>query len=200
MRGRLEQAEAGQRAGHGDAAGALFLLDVDHFKHINDSYGHAAGDAVLRMIAENLRIALRGTDMIVRWGGEEFLAFLPASPRHGPDDIARRILTGIASQGIRYQEHDISVHVSVGFAPFPLVAGDTPLPWERVVNLIDMALYLAKSHGRNRAYGVRGFAHLERTSMEAIEQDLEGAWRGGFVELSVVTGDAPATPLTPGAA
>ncbi len=201
MRGRCEKAEGDQRAGHGgDVVGALFLLDVDHFKNINDTHGHAAGDAVLKMIAENLHIALRGTDMIVRWGGEEFLAFLPASPRHGLDDIARRILTGLSSQTIRYQERQISVTVSVGFAPFPLAAGAAPLPWERVVNLIDMALYLAKSNGRNRAYGVRGFAHLERTSMEAVEQDLERAWRDGFVDLSVVPGDAAATALTPGAA
>jgi diguanylate cyclase (GGDEF)-like protein len=185
---------------HDDIVGALFLLDVDHFKHINDTYGHAAGDAVLKMIAENLRIALRETDMIVRWGGEEFLAFLPASPRHGLDDIARRILTGISSQAIRYQEHAISVNVSVGFSPFPLSAGGTPLPWERAVNLIDMALYMAKSHGRNRAYGVRGFANFERTSMEAIEQDLERAWREGFVDLSVVSGDAAPAALTPAAA
>ncbi|HEX7984779.1 MAG TPA: diguanylate cyclase [Duganella sp.] len=171
-----------------DSIGALFLLDVDHFKHINDTHGHAVGDLVLKMVADSLRTALRGTDMIVRWGGEEFLAFVPASPRDGLDDIARRILTGISSQAIHHQEQAISVNVSVGFAPFPLAAGGTTLPWERVVNLIDMALYLAKSNGRNRAYGVRGFANAEHTSMEAIEQDLEQAWRDGFVELSVVRG------------
>jgi diguanylate cyclase (GGDEF)-like protein len=184
---------------HGeDIVGALFLLDVDHFKNINDTYGHAAGDAVLKMIAENLRIALRETDMIVRWGGEEFLAFLPAIPRHGVDEIARRILQGISSQSIRYQEHDISVNVSVGFSPFPLAPADTPLPWERAVNLVDMALYLAKAHGRNRAYGVRGFSNFHQTSMEAIEQDLERAWRAGFVDLSVVLGGDPGVPAAPG--
>jgi len=184
-----------QRSARGDdLVGALFLLDVDHFKHINDSYGHAAGDAVLKMIAENLRIALRETDMIVRWGGEEFLAFLPAIPRDGIDEIAHRILQGIAAQRVRYQEHDIAVNVSVGFAPYPLMPGATPLAWERAVNLVDMALYLAKAHGRNRAYGVRGFANFDRTSMEAIEQDLERAWRDGYVELSVVLGGAPEAP------
>nr|WP_308936737.1 diguanylate cyclase [Duganella sp. SG902] len=181
-----------------DIVGALFLLDVDHFKHINDNYGHAAGDAVLKMIAENLRVALRETDMIVRWGGEEFLAFLPAIPRHGVDEIARRILLSISSQSLTYQEHQISVNVSVGFSPFPLVPGGEPLAWERAVNLVDMALYLAKAHGRNRAYGVRGFENFHLTSMEAIEQDLERAWRAGFVDLSVVLGGDPGThPTTP---
>ena len=177
-----------------DVVGALFLLDVDHFKHINDSYGHAAGDAVLTAIADNLRIVLRETDMIVRWGGEEFLAFLPAVARDDLDDIARRILHGISAQRVSYQEQEIAVNVSVGFAPYPLAPGATPLPWERAVNLVDMALYLAKAHGRNRAYGVRGFALFERTSMEAIEQDLERAWRDGYVDLSVVLSGAPEAP------
>jgi diguanylate cyclase (GGDEF)-like protein len=182
-----------------EIVGALFLLDVDHFKHVNDTYGHAAGDIVLKTIADNLRIALRETDMIVRWGGEEFLAFLPAIPRSGVEEVARRILNSISAQRIAYQNHTISVNVSVGFAPFPLIPADTPLPWERAVNLVDMALYLAKAHGRNRAYGVRGFDRFNQTSMEAIEQDLERAWRAGFVELSVVLGGAPdATPPAPG--
>jgi diguanylate cyclase (GGDEF)-like protein len=174
-----------------DIVGALFLLDVDHFKHVNDTYGHAAGDAVLKMIADSLRVALRETDMIVRWGGEEFLAFLPAIPRAGVDEIARRVLTGIASQAIEYQGSVIRVNVSVGFAPFPLIPGGTALPWERAVNLVDMALYLAKAHGRNRAYGVRAFEKFEQTTLEAIEQDLERAWRAGFVDLSVVLGNPP---------
>ncbi|MYN44073.1 diguanylate cyclase [Pseudoduganella sp. FT93W] len=188
---------------HGDAresdlVGALFLLDVDHFKHINDSYGHAAGDAVLKMLAEHLRVALRETDMIVRWGGEEFLAYLPAVSRHGIDDVARRILRSIAAQKVEYQGHSITVQVSVGYAPYPLAPDGTPLPWERVVNLVDMALYLAKAHGRHRAYGLRGFANFEHTTLEAIEQDLERAWRAGFVDLSVVLGDAPdAVPPSP---
>lgn len=177
-----------------EIVGALFLLDVDHFKHVNDSYGHAAGDAVLTMISENLREILRETDMIVRWGGEEFLAFLPAIPRSGVDEVARRLLAGISSHTIDYHGSRISVNVSIGFAPFPLSPGEHPLPWERAVNLVDMALYMAKGHGRNRAYGVRGFANFGATSMERIEQDLEGAWRAGFVDMSVVLGNWPEPP------
>lgn len=172
-----------------DIVGALFLLDVDHFKHVNDRYGHAAGDEVLTMISEKLREILRETDMIVRWGGEEFLAFLPAIPRSGVDEIARRLLAGISAHTIDYHGNAISVNVSIGFAPFPLSPGEHPLPWERAVNLVDMALYMAKGHGRNRAYGVRGFANFGDTSMEHIEQDLESAWRAGFVDLSVVLGE-----------
>ncbi|MFL6656813.1 MAG: diguanylate cyclase [Massilia sp.] len=189
MRTHLQTEKRGAGTSGEEIVGALFLLDVDHFKHVNDTYGHAAGDMVLKMIADSLREILRETDMIVRWGGEEFLAFLPAIPRSGVEEIARRLLTGISSMTITYQNIDIKVDVSIGFAPFPLVPGEHALPWERAVNLVDMALYLAKAHGRNRAYGVRGFAKFEQTSMEAIEQDLERAWRAGFVDLSIVLGD-----------
>jgi diguanylate cyclase (GGDEF)-like protein len=172
--------------------GALFLLDVDHFKHINDSHGHAAGDAVLKAIAANLRETLRETDMIVRWGGEEFLAFLPAVPRGGLDDVARRILDGISSQAIACGDKTLRVNVSVGFAPFPLAPGGVPLSWERAVNLVDMALYMAKSHGRNRACGLRGFAGAGQAALEAAERDLDSAWRDGIVDLVMIPGDTAA--------
>ncbi|MGJ7914441.1 diguanylate cyclase [Massilia sp. LXY-6] len=187
MRGRQEIAQTGAS---GDMVSALYLMDVDHFKHINDTYGHGAGDAVLREIAEALREILRETDMIVRWGGEEFLAFLPAVPRNRLDDVARRLLAGIPARSIAYQGIQLSVNVSIGFAPFPLAPGGKPMSWERAVNLVDMALYLAKGHGRNRAYGVQGFAGDSGMSMEEIEQDIEAAWRAGSIELSIVQGSS----------
>jgi len=170
---------------------AMYLLDVDHFKHINDTHGHGAGDAVLREIADALREILRETDMIVRWGGEEFLAFLPAVPRGSLDEVARRLLAGIPARTIAYQGTQLSVNVSIGFAPFPLVAGAASISWERAINIVDMALYLAKGHGRNRAYGVRGLAGLDAASMDEIEQDIEQAWRAGLVDLSIVTAQVP---------
>ena len=194
MRTHLQVEKRGAGTSGEEIVGALFLLDVDHFKHVNDTHGHAAGDAVLKMISDSMRDILRETDMIVRWGGEEFLAFLPAIPRSGVEEIARRLLVGISSTVIEYQDTEISVDVSIGFAPFPLVPGTRALPWERAVNLVDMALYLAKAHGRNRAYGVQGFSNFEQTSMESIEQDLERAWRAGFVDLSIVLGGAEAPP------
>lgn len=180
--------------GNGDVVGALFLLDVDHFKLINDQHGHAAGDLVLATIAATLHDVLRETDMIVRWGGEEFLAFLPSVTRGSLDHIAARVLDGIAAQRVLYQGQAIHVHVSIGFAPYPLAPLGQPLPWERSVNLVDMALYLAKAHGRNRAYGVRGFQQMEGTTLEVVEQDLERAWRNGVVDLNVVLGPQNGQP------
>ncbi|MBZ2209238.1 tetratricopeptide repeat-containing diguanylate cyclase [Massilia soli] len=192
MRNHVHTEQRGSGTSGEEVIGAIFLLDVDHFKHVNDRHGHAAGDMVLKMISDHLRVILRETDMIVRWGGEEFLAFLPAIPRSGVDEIAARLLAGVAAQDIVYQGSTIPVRVSVGYAPFPLKPGSAELSWERAVNLVDMALYLAKAHGRNRAYGVRGFANFDKTSMENIEQDLERAWREGFVDMTVVLGDTPA--------
>jgi len=177
-----------------DLVGAMFLLDVDHFKQINDQYGHAAGDLVLTTIADTLHEVLRETDMIVRWGGEEFLAFLPSVTRGSLDHIAARVLDGIGAQGVLYQGQAIQAHVSIGFAPYPLAPLGQPLSWERSVNLVDMALYLAKAHGRNRAYGVRGFQQMEGTTLEVVEQDLERAWRNGVVDLNVVLGPQNGQP------
>jgi diguanylate cyclase (GGDEF)-like protein len=191
MRAYTPNEKRGAGASGEEMVGALFLLDVDHFKQINDGHGHAAGDAVLKMIALALQDILRETDMIVRWGGEEFLAFLPAVPRASLEDVARRVLTGIAAVSVEYQGQPLSAHVSIGFSPFPLAPGGAALPWERAVNLVDMALYMAKSHGRNRAYGVNGFANFDQTTMEEIEENLEQAWRAGYVDLSVVLGGWP---------
>jgi diguanylate cyclase (GGDEF)-like protein len=179
--------------GNGDAGGddtlvgAIFLLDVDHFKQINDAHGHGAGDAVLREVAAALRDILRETDMIVRWGGEEFLAYLPAVPRSRLDEVALRLLAGIPQRAVTVQGETLSAHVSIGYAPFPL-APHIDLSWERVVNIVDMALYLAKGHGRNRAYGVGELVRVDPDVLQEIEGDLERAWRAGTVELSLVTG------------
>ena len=77
---------------------ALVLLDLDHFKEINDRYGHAAGDSVLVAVAERLRETLRETDMIVRWGGEEFLVFVAATQAGKLDEIALRIMHAVSAE------------------------------------------------------------------------------------------------------
>lgn len=188
MRGREDSARMHPEIAK-ENAGAIFLLDVDHFKHINDQYGHGAGDAVLCGIGNALRNILRETDMIVRWGGEEFLAFLPSVQQSTLEEVAHRLLIGIDENIIHYQGHILSVQVSIGFAPFPVAPVDLELPWERVVNIVDMAMYLAKGHGRNRAYGVRGFGRMDSASMDEVERDIEQAWRDGQVDLSIVLGN-----------
>jgi diguanylate cyclase (GGDEF)-like protein len=181
--GREERRRAG-----GKTIEALLLIDLDHFKEINDHYGHAAGDSVLVAVAERLRETLRETDMIVRWGGEEFLVFVPATSAAKLDDIAARIMHAIASEPIEFQRNLIRVTASIGYAPMPLPPEDVSLSWERAVGLIDMALYMAKLHGRNCAYGIRGLRRSDDESVAEIERDLEKAWEDGMVDLHLLPG------------
>jgi diguanylate cyclase (GGDEF)-like protein len=167
---------------------ALLLIDIDFFKQTNDRYGHAAGDTVLVTIARRLREALRETDMIVRWGGEEFLVFVPATSPPQLDDIAARIMSAIATTPIEYQKNLIRITASIGYAPIPLPPEDVQLSWERAISLIDMALYMAKLHGRNCAYGIRGLRQTDEESLATIERDLEKAWENGMVDLHLLPG------------
>jgi diguanylate cyclase (GGDEF)-like protein len=169
----------------------LLLLDVDHFKRINDTYGHAAGDAVLKQVAAQLRVILRGADMIVRWGGEEFLAWLPSTSMADAAEVAQRVLDGIAAHGVRYQGHTIHVSASLGYAALPTLLDGVAMEWERTVNLIDMALYLAKSGGRNRAVGVLAPQGFSQAAIEAAETDLARAADAGHLGLITILGGVP---------
>jgi diguanylate cyclase (GGDEF)-like protein len=195
-------APAERRRGAGEApVQALLLIDIDHFKQINDRHGHAAGDAVLMVVAERLRDTLRETDMIVRWGGEEFLVFVPVAPLDRMDEIVLRIMSAIAAAPIAYMGHDIRVTASVGYLPMPLPPDNLRLDWDGAIRLVDKALYMAKSQGRNRAYGVAALHARGSDPEHGVDGDLETAWRDGVVELRLLSGmpvddghDAPARP------
>ncbi len=182
---------------------ALLLIDIDLFKQTNDRYGHAAGDAVLVVVARRLRDTLRETDMIVRWGGEEFLVFVPTTSADKLDEIAARVMTAIGGEPIDYHGNSIRVTASIGYAPIPLPPEDIHLPWERAVSLVDMALYMAKLHGRNCAYGIRRLRRSDDEAMSRIEHNLESAWANGMVEMhlepgpAIDTGEVAPRPLPP---
>ena len=167
---------------------ALLLIDIDLFKQTNDRFGHAAGDAVLIAIARRLRDTLRETDIIVRWGGEEFLVFVPSTAADRLDEIAARIMRSIALEPILYKGNRIHVTASIGYSPIPLPPEDVHLPWERAVGLVDMALYMAKLHGRNCAYGIRKLRRSDDEAMARIERNLESAWANGMVEMHLEPG------------
>jgi len=188
MRDESPQSER-RRAGEPERSiHALLLIDIDLFKQTNDRYGHAAGDAVLVAVARRLRETLRETDMIVRWGGEEFLVFVPATSADKLDEIAARIMTAIGREQIDYKGNSIRVTASVGYAPMPLPPENIHLPWERAVGLVDMALYMAKLHGRNCAYGIRRLRRSDDEAMSRIERNLESAWANGMVEMHLEPG------------
>jgi diguanylate cyclase (GGDEF)-like protein len=135
----------------------LFLMvDIDHFKQINDTYGHAAGDRVLQQFRDLLLSVTRETDIPIRWGGEEFLIVARfALPDVGPQ-YAERIRAAVAAHPFELGEgRSIERTCSIGFATYPII-DDQPdcLTWEQVVNLADECLYAAKRHGRNAWVGV----------------------------------------------
>jgi diguanylate cyclase (GGDEF)-like protein len=147
------------------ASGLVLLMDIDHFKALNDTHGHAAGDQVLRITAERLSKLFRQEDIVVRWGGEEFLALLPATQAPEAARIAARVLSAVSAQPVDVNGTPVKVTVSVGLCSLGLQLRDRALNWAEVVNLADQALYLAKQNGRNMAYGVTGPLDVTVTQM-----------------------------------
>lgn len=173
--------------------GALMMIDIDHFKNVNDEHGHASGDAVIVEVARRIRAAVRDTDLVVRWGGEEFLVFAPETP--GPDlaHMADRILRSIGSAPVATPGGPLRVTASMGFASFPLGGSGGPslrLHWEQAVNWADMVLYKAKAEGRNRGVGITAVDAPDADTLGAILQDFDAACTNGQVRLTVLVGPA----------
>jgi diguanylate cyclase (GGDEF)-like protein len=126
----------------------FLMLDVDHFKAVNDIHGHAAGDAVLRAICENIKGTMRHSDILGRLGGEEFAILLIETPLPGALEFAERLRRKIEAMAIRHgdEENDIRVTVSMGLAA---VLKDTE-SLDSALNLADSLMYRAKQSGRNR--------------------------------------------------
>lgn len=127
----------------------LLLFDLDHFKKVNDTYGHQVGDDVLVAIAQICKTVLRKIDIFGRYGGEEFIAFLPETDREGALVVAERLRGTIESASIPSNEGPIHITISIGIAPF----GDIDeLSIDSVIKQADDALYSAKNRGRNRVF------------------------------------------------
>ena len=124
------------------------MVDLDHFKRINDEHGHAVGDEVLRETALRLRRALRETDVLARLGGEEFGALLPDTDLEGAQRVAERCRELLGATPVQV-EHRPSVRVTASFGVAVLDAVRAPGP-EDLLRAADMALYASKSRGRNR--------------------------------------------------
>jgi len=126
------------------------MLDIDHFKRINDTFGHKAGDEVLRQFATLLTTLIRTSDYAVRWGGEEFLLVLRPMPSEHARTIGNRICRSVAAHPFRLGDGtQIPVTCSVGFAECDMACQAASPDWERLVELADAALYWMKQNGRN---------------------------------------------------
>ncbi len=124
---------------------AIILLDIDHFKNVNDTYGHGFGDKVLKSVAWSLKKGLRAQDVAARWGGEEFICLLPETDVGGARHVAEKIRTTIETHCQDCNNVPVSVTVTLGICVF-----DGSCSTEECIRRADAALYKGKKHGRNQ--------------------------------------------------
>jgi diguanylate cyclase (GGDEF)-like protein len=139
---------------------SILYFDLDHFKAVNDTYGHDSGDTVLRVASQQIRETVRKGDSVIRWGGEEFIVILPtADHKEAVDVVARIMLAGLGDR-----PDGAPVTASIGLAE---VQQDGLKDWKSQVELADHRMYTAKSNGRARCVGVAGYA---MEWVEALEE------------------------------
>lgn len=149
MSSRLD-AEKSRSERHGTVF-SILLGDLDHFKNVNDTYGHLAGDRVLRAIADALRAGLRSEDTCSRWGGEEFLIILPETDLLHAETVAKKLLKKVQGLKVPWGEQTIGVTISLACGEFtPGISSD------EFIKLVDDALYDAKTSGRDRVVIAKG--------------------------------------------
>lgn len=144
------------RANREKAPLCLIMLDIDHFKKLNDTYGHLAGDVLLRSLANLLLEKTRGSDIACRYGGEEFIVVMPGSPLVAARRRAEEIRQKFEKTTVMVDGHALSATVSLGVASYPQNARSC----EALIRQADLALYTAKANGRNRVE-ISGKAHIK---------------------------------------
>jgi diguanylate cyclase (GGDEF)-like protein len=163
--------------------GCVLLADLDHFKRINDTLGHPAGDAVLATVSHRLSAALRESDKLVRWGGEEFLAVLdPITPEQA-DRTVERLLYAVRRDPVLWNGQSITCTISIGYACFPMPGSNMEISLESAIGLIDKALYEAKRRGRNRACLIRAVSAHNKRDLTIICDEFESAAADQRVQL-----------------
>lgn len=126
---------------------SILMLDIDYFKQVNDNFGHIVGDMVIKCVAQGCKSILRGSDIIGRYGGEEFVVILPGTDKQRALVIAENIRRHIADMDMRFLDKKVDITVSIGVVS---VTGDNKnITTHELMNHVDMALYIAKNSGRN---------------------------------------------------
>ena len=144
----------------------VMLLDIDHFKSVNDRYGHAAGDEALRVVAQVLRNSVRPGDAVGRYGGEEFAMLLPGTDLDSALAIAERVRANIASIGVVHEMRRFMLTASIGVAS--VMSGEVTV--DAVLDRADRALYRAKSGGRNRVEAFDAEEPMDLPSAAAVSR------------------------------
>lgn len=168
---------------------ALLLLDIDFFKHINDHYGHAAGDAVLIEISQRLQALCQESELLIRWGGEEFLIVLQRPQQDDIDKLCQTLLRKVSELPVLFEGKEIPVTISGGFINLPFAGvPEHQFNWERVLQVADMALYLSKVNGRNQINLVTGLNVPFADAEPHLQSDLSGAIRENMIQLHTING------------
>lgn len=149
--------------------GTVMLMDVDGFKQINDQHGHGAGDLVLKAVSDRLRKALRDDDLVVRWGGEEFLVWTPQLRHLSVQELGRRIIEAVIAEPVLVPGKRLPISVSMGAAQFPLPPTSLQLGVDQTLRVVDAALYQAKKRGRSRLCEI---TRVEAESDQALMADV----------------------------
>jgi diguanylate cyclase (GGDEF)-like protein len=161
----------------------VLLADLDHFKRINDTLGHPAGDAVLATVSHRLTAALRESDKLVRWGGEEFLAILnPITPEQA-DQTVKRLLQAMRRDPILWNGQAIQCTISIGYACFPMAGAESEISLESAIGLVDKALYEAKRRGRDRACLISAVTAHDEQELTVISTEFETATADHRIQL-----------------
>jgi diguanylate cyclase (GGDEF)-like protein len=163
--------------------GCVLLADLDHFKRINDTQGHPAGDAVLATVSHRLSAALRESDKLVRWGGEEFLAILDPITPDQADRTVERLLHAVRRDPVLWNGQAIKCTISIGYACFPMPGANMEISLENAIGLIDKALYEAKRRGRNRACLISAVTVHNKQELTVICDEFESAAADQRVQL-----------------
>jgi diguanylate cyclase (GGDEF)-like protein len=171
-----------------DGALAIYIVDVDHFKVVNDTYGHAAGDLALQHLAGLLASSVRKSDVLVRWGGEEFVLVARIKRREHAHIVAENLRRRVAAAEVRLPDGSaLRLTCSLGFCVLPFFPAEPrKLNWEQALGLADAALYVAKQDGRNRWVGAACGPHRWDDTPQAyiaIRDDLLRASERGDVVL-----------------
>jgi diguanylate cyclase (GGDEF)-like protein len=178
----------------------FLIIDIDHFKEVNDLYGHQAGDQVLRQIGSLFSSMVRESDTVVRWGGEEFLIVARNPKGNDLSIMAERIRKKVESTPFAINDQmTIPLTCSIGFSSWPFFKKDLDvLGWEDIIGIADRGLYMAKKCGRNTWFGVFSHPDYQGKAQANLINDLALAEKQGIIRIqSIISLDNIRNPQPP---
>ncbi len=172
----------------------FLMIDIDFFKRVNDTFGHDAGDQLLKEISKRFNHTVRSSDALARWGGEEFLVMSRENDTEAAELLAERLRRAVTGTPFLIAENSISKTISIGYCAFPFFVRKAHLlTWEETVQIADKALLIAKNSGRNRSVGVEVLNEdPSPDDLDLIKSDLPAAVNRGLLKLRLgLTDTAP---------